>query len=89
MEYIIKGRKPEKFFNYFEEISAIPRGSGNEKGIADYIVAFAKKRGLECYRDEINNVFVTALAFDEFRRRRLFGIFNQMLRFLNPVVDGE
>ena len=58
MEYIIKGRKPEKFFNYFEEISAIPRGSGNEKGIADYIVAFAKKRGLTCYRDEINNVFV-------------------------------
>lgn len=58
MEYIIKGRKPEKFFNYFEEISAIPRGSGNEKGIADYIVAFAKKRGLECYRDETNNVFV-------------------------------
>jgi dipeptidase D len=58
MEYIIKGRKPEKFFNYFEEISAIPRGSGNEQGIADYIVAFAKKRGLECHRDETNNVFV-------------------------------
>ena len=31
----------------------------------------------------------TALAFDEFQRRRLFGIFNQMLRFLNTVVDGE
>ena len=58
MEYIIKGRKPEKFFNYFEEISAIPRGSGNEREIADYIVAFAKKRGLTCHRDETNNVFV-------------------------------
>ena len=58
MEYLIKGRKPERFFNYFEEISAIPRGSGNEKGIADYIVDFANKRGLYCYRDEVNNVFV-------------------------------
>ena len=58
MEYLIKGRKPESFFNYFEEISAIPRGSGNEKGIADYIVDFANKRGLYCYRDEVNNVFV-------------------------------
>ena len=62
MEYIIKTRKPEKFFNYFEEISAIPRGSGNEKGIADYIVEFAAARSLECYRDELNNVFVRLAA---------------------------
>ncbi len=58
MEYIIKGRKPERLFNYFEEISAIPRGSGNEKGIADYIENFAKERGLSYHRDEANNLFV-------------------------------
>ena len=58
MEYIIKNRKPEKLFAFFEEISAIPRGSGNEKGIADYIENFARSRGLFCVRDEINNVFV-------------------------------
>ena len=58
MEYIIKGRKPEKLFNYFEEISVIPRGSGNEKGIADYIENFAKERGLWYHRDEANNLFV-------------------------------
>lgn len=45
-------------FRYFEEISLIPRGSGNEKGIADHLVAFAKERGLEWYRDEENNVFI-------------------------------
>ena len=39
--------EPVKVFNYFEEISAIPRGSGNEKGIADYICRFAEERGLE------------------------------------------
>ncbi len=58
MDYVINGYYPEKLFNYFEEISAIPRGSGNEKGIADYIEAFAKKRGLFCVRDELNNVFI-------------------------------
>lgn len=58
MEYIIKNRTPEKLFRFFEEISAIPRGSGNEAGIADYIEGFAKARGLYCVRDEINNVFV-------------------------------
>ncbi len=58
MEYIIKGRKPESFFRYFEEISAIPRASFHEEKIADYIVDFAKTRGLEYYRDEWHNVLV-------------------------------
>lgn len=57
MEYIINNKKPEKLFRLFEEISAIPRGSGNEKGIADYIEDFAKARGLFCVRDEADNVF--------------------------------
>ncbi len=62
MEYVIKGRKPESVFRYFEEISAIPRGSYNESAIADYLVAFAEKRCLECYRDELNNVLIKAPA---------------------------
>lgn len=43
---------------FFEEISAIPRGSGNEKGIADYLCKFAAERGLFCVRDELHNVFI-------------------------------
>lgn len=62
MEYIIKGRKPEAVFRYFEEISAIPRGSYNEAGIADYLCAFAQARGLEYHRDSKNNVLIKAPA---------------------------
>ncbi len=58
MNRVIQGYKPDALFGYFEDISAIPRGSGNEKGIADYLVAFAEKRGLFCLRDELNNVFI-------------------------------
>lgn len=58
MDYIIKGYKPEKLFHYFEEISAIPRGSGNEKGISDYLVKFAEERNLEVYQDEALNVII-------------------------------
>ena len=58
MEYVIKGRKPESVFRFFEQISAIPRGSYNEAGIADYLEAFAKERGLWCYRDELHNVLI-------------------------------
>ncbi len=51
-----------KEFEYFKQISKIPRGSGNEKGIADFIEKFAKDRGLYCTRDSVNNVFVRRCA---------------------------
>jgi len=62
MEYIINGRKPEQIFRFFEEIAAIPHGSGNEKGIADYLENFAKERGIFCVHDEIHNVFMRVPA---------------------------
>lgn len=62
MEYVIQGRKPESVFRYFEEISAIPRGSYNESGIADYLCAFAKSRGLAYFRDAHHNVLIKAPA---------------------------
>ena len=58
MEYKITGYKPEKLFHFFEEISAIPRGSGNEKGISDYLVKFAENRGLWVHQDEAYNVII-------------------------------
>ena len=58
MEYKITGYQPEKLFHFFEEISAIPRGSGNEKGISDYLVSFAKERGLWVHQDEASNVII-------------------------------
>lgn len=58
MEYIIKGYRHEDFFHYFEEISQIPRGSGNEGGMVEYLKAFAEKHGLYFYTDEYRNVFM-------------------------------
>ena len=58
MEYKITGYKPEKLFQFFEEISAIPRGSGNEKGISDYLVKFAGDRGLWVHQDDAYNVII-------------------------------
>lgn len=58
MEYKITGYRPEKLFHFFEEISAIPRGSGNEQEISDYLVRFAKERGLWVCQDEAKNVII-------------------------------
>ena len=47
---------------FFKEISQIPRGSGNESAIADYIENVAKSNSLFCIRDGFNNVFVRRSA---------------------------
>ena len=54
----LAGLEPSKVFEYFEEICSIPHGSGNTKAISDYLVAFAKARGLEYRQDELNNVII-------------------------------
>ena len=50
--------QPEKLFRFFEDITQIPRGSYNEKGIADYLCAFAEERNLRYVRDAIHNVII-------------------------------
>lgn len=47
-----------RVFHYFKEISAIPRGSGNMKGIADFCENFAKSLNLEYIRDNLDNVII-------------------------------
>lgn len=56
--YIITDREPEVLYHYFEDISAIPRVSGNEAAAAAYIVNVAKAHGLWYYEDGLHNVLV-------------------------------
>lgn len=55
---ILKGLNPETVFEYFEAISAIPRGSGNTAAIRDYCIDFAKIRNLAYHTDEAENVVI-------------------------------
>ena len=43
---------------YFENFLSIPRESGNEKGISNYLVEFAKSNSLEYYVDDVYNVII-------------------------------
>ncbi len=58
MARVLEGLKPEKVFYYFEEISQIPRGSGNEKEISDYLYNLAKSKGWEVIQDEWLNIII-------------------------------
>lgn len=55
---ILDGLKPEKVFEYFEEISAIPRGSGHTKPIREYCENFAKQKNLKFVSDSSDNVVI-------------------------------
>ena len=58
MSYVLEHLEPKAVFHFFEDLTRIPHGSRNTKAISDYCVAFAKKRGLWVYQDELNNVII-------------------------------
>ena len=58
MENIIAQLCQDRVFYHFYQISQIPHGSGNEKGISDFLCSWAKGLGLEAEQDELNNVLI-------------------------------
>ena len=54
----LKGLEPREIWFWFEEISKIPRPSGQEEEIADFIENFALERELNSLRDSENNVLI-------------------------------
>lgn len=54
--------EPQGFFRWFGEISAIPRGSGKEEKLADFIMRYALARNYPCDKDAAGNIFVRVPA---------------------------
>ena len=61
-KYLLEGFEPQRVLRHFEDLCAIPHGSGHEEALADHIAALAAKRGLETVRDAKGNVFVRVPA---------------------------
>lgn len=55
---ILEQYEPKEALHYFEELAAIPHGSGNVKAISDYCVAFGKEHHLEVHQDQLYNVIM-------------------------------
>lgn len=55
---VLSHLEPKEVFYYFEEITKIPHGSGNEKAISDWLVNFAKEHNLEVIQDKANNIII-------------------------------
>ena len=59
----------EKIISYFKELSSIPRQSGDEKAVSDYLIKFAKELGLWAKQDEDYNVLVKKPAAEGMENR--------------------
>lgn len=54
--------KPDRVFYYFDKLMKIPRPSGHEKQVSDFLVATGKELGLKTYQDESLNVIISRKA---------------------------
>ncbi|GFI61279.1 cytosol non-specific dipeptidase [Clostridiales bacterium] len=54
----LENLKPKRVFYYFQQLSNIPRGSGNEKAVGEYCLSVAKSLGLYAFQDEFNNILI-------------------------------
>lgn len=56
----INNLNPAEVYRFFEEIAAVPHGSGNTAAIAQYLVDFADEHGFRREKDDAGNVIIWA-----------------------------
>ena len=61
---VIKDEK-KKIIQYLKDINEIPRASGDEAALCEYLLKFASDRGLECWKDEKGNFYAKVPACGE------------------------
>jgi dipeptidase D len=55
---VLSGLEPKAVFEFFEDLCALPHGTHQTGPVSDYLVDFARRRGLRYRRDEVNNVVI-------------------------------
>ena len=85
----IKNIESKEVFKWFEEISKIPRESGHEKEISDFLVAFAKERNFEVYRDSANNVIIKKCGTAEYQNKNAVIIQGHMDMVCEKTKDSK
>ena len=54
----IRELSPVRVWNYFYELTRIPRPTGHTEAVAAYVESFGKSLGLETFRDATGNVLI-------------------------------
>ncbi len=70
MSGVFDGFKPERVYRFFEEVAHVPRNSFHEQKISDWLVNFARERGIACVQDKNWNVVMTVPATPGYENRK-------------------
>ncbi|MBL0211991.1 MAG: aminoacyl-histidine dipeptidase [Holophagaceae bacterium] len=62
MESLLAGLEPQTLWDYFSELSKIPRGSKNEAAAAEWVAEQGRGLGCKVERDEVGNVLIRKAA---------------------------
>jgi dipeptidase D len=66
----IRKLEPKQLWNYFHEITQVPRPSKKEKRIVEYMKEFGKKNNLETIVDKVGNVIIRKPATKGMENRK-------------------
>lgn len=66
----IRELEPKQVWNYFHEITQIPRPSKSEQGMIEYMKKFGKKNNLETIVDKVGNVIIRKPASKGMENRK-------------------
>ena len=75
-----------KVISFFQEIDKMPRKSGNERGMVNYLIKFAKDRNLEYSVDKFNNVIIKK---DSTNRTKGYIAFQSHTDMVCEKIDGS
>jgi dipeptidase D len=67
----IRNLEPLQVWNFFHEITQIPRPSKKEQNIIEYMVAFGRKHNLETVVDKVGNVIIRKPATTGMENRKM------------------
>lgn len=88
---VLSGLEPRVFFEHFEEISAIPRGSYHEEAISNHLKSFAEERGCTVFQDEYFNLLIKVPASEGYENARpvLFHGHMDMVLDKEPGIEKD
>ena len=66
----IKNRKPECIWRNFDALTQVPRPSGHLEKVQQFLLDFAKRAGVEAYKDEAENIVMRKPATPGMENRK-------------------
>ena len=83
----LKDLEPAEFFYWFGEFTAIPRESGNEKGMIQFLKSYAEKRNYQYEIDAKGNVFMKIPATPGYEKQPSV-LFQSHMDMVTAVDEG-